>query len=75
MVIRMENVTLDMLYDELKKIEQSVHRVDQKIENFMGFEKVSKKEVKRLDAISKETRKSSKTLDQLANELGVKLDG
>ena len=63
-----------MLYDELKKIEQSVYRVDQKIENFMGFEKVSKKELKNLNTISKETRKSSKTVSQLANELGVKLD-
>lgn len=70
----MENVTLDMVYEELKRIEKTVNKVDQKIENFMGFEHVSKEELKRLEKISQESKKSYKTLDQVADELGVTLD-
>ena len=70
----MENVTLDIVYEELKKIEKTVQRVDQKIENFMGFERVPRKELAHLDKISKETRKSSKTLDRVARDLGVTLN-
>ncbi|MBI5228186.1 hypothetical protein HY988_06360 [Candidatus Micrarchaeota archaeon] len=69
----MENVTLNMLYEELKKIEKTVQRVDQKIENFIGFEAISKKEVENLNRISARSKKNYKPLDKLAQELEVKL--
>lgn len=69
----MENVTLNMVYEELKRIEKTVSKVDQKIENFMGFEQVSKKELKKLEKLSQESKKSYKTLNKVAEELGVTL--
>ena len=70
----MENVTINMVYEELKRIENTINKVDQRIENFMGFEHVSKKELKKLEKISEESKKSYKTLHQVAKELGVTLN-
>lgn len=69
----MENVTLAVIYDELKKLEKLVYSVDQKIENFMGFEKISKAELVRLKKTSKEMANKSKSLSVIASEMGVNL--
>lgn len=70
----MENITLNVIYDELKSLERLVRKVDQKVEHFMGFETLSKKELAKLKVISKETTsQTGKSLSALAHELGVQL--
>ena len=69
----MENITLEVIYHELKKIEQLVYKMDEKVENFMGVELIPKKELEILKKTSKKTKSDHKPLSQLSNELGVEI--
>ena len=67
----MENVTLNVIYEEIKKLETLVYKMDQKVENFMGLEIINENEMKKLKQISTEMKTKSKSLEQIAQETDV----
>ena len=69
----MENVTLDIVYSEIKKLEMAVKQVDEKVENFMGFFELDNKEKAELLRIKTDSKTISISLNKLADELKVGL--
>ncbi|MEK6982171.1 MAG: hypothetical protein AABX38_04535 [Candidatus Micrarchaeota archaeon] len=69
----MENVTLNVIYNEIKKLEKMVYVIDQKVENYRGLEILNQEEMKKLKQISKEMKTSSKSIKEFSKEMGVEL--
>jgi hypothetical protein len=69
----MENVTLDIVYNEIKKLELVVQRMDEKVENFMGFFALTKQERIKLLKLKSESKKTSVSINEFAKEMGVEL--